>query len=59
MKYLIHITIPTVVEVEADSESTAIKKVYDELVRQKQILPTNPVSLTVVEIVQEVTEGKN
>ena len=51
MKYIVFVSIPTKVEVEALNEEDAKKKVYDSLVATKQINPAGYVKIdTVTEI---------
>lgn len=47
MKYIVFISIPTKVEVEALNEEDAKKKVYDNLVATKQIKPADYVKIDV------------
>ena len=45
MKYIVFISIPTSVEVEALNEEDAKKKVYDNLVAPNQIKPADYVKI--------------
>ena len=47
MKYIVFVSIPTSVEVEALSEEDAKKKVYDNLVATNQIKPADYVEINV------------
>lgn len=47
MKYQVFIDIPTLIEVEANSESEAIQKVRDSLTASKQIKPAENVTFRV------------
>ena len=47
MKYIVFISIPTKVEVEALNEEDAKKRVYDNLVATKQIKPADYVKIDV------------
>ena len=47
MKYIVFISIPTSVEVEALNEEDAKKKVYDNLVATNQIKPADYVKIDV------------
>ena len=47
MKYIVFVSIPTKVEVEALNEEDAKKKVYDNLVATKQIKPADYVVINV------------
>ena len=47
MKYIVFVSIPTKVEVEALNEEDAKKKVYDSLVATKQIKPADYVKIDV------------
>ena len=51
VKYIVFVSIPTKVEVEALNEEDAKKKVYDNLVATKQIKPADYAKIdTVTEI---------
>lgn len=47
MRYIVFVSIPTKVEVEALNEEDAKKKVYDSLVATKQINPAGYVEINV------------
>ena len=47
MKYIVFVSIPTSVEVEALNEEDAKKKVYDNLVATNQIKPADYVVINV------------
>lgn len=47
MKYIVFVSIPTSVEVEALNEEDAKKKVYDNLVATNQIRPADYVKIDV------------
>ena len=47
MKYIIFVSVPTTIEVEALNEEDAKKKVYDKLVETKQIKPADYVVINV------------
>ena len=47
MKYIVFISIPTKIEVEALNEEDAKKKVYDNLVATNQIKPADYVKIDV------------
>ena len=47
MKYIVFVSIPISVEVEALNEEDAKKKVYDNLVATKQIKPADYVKIDV------------
>ena len=51
MKYIVFVSVPTKIEVNALNEEDAKKKVYDNLVATKQIKPADYVKIdTVTEI---------
>ena len=45
MKYIVFVSVPTKIEVEALNEEDAKKKVYDNLVATKQIKPADYVKI--------------
>ena len=47
MKYIVFVSVPTKIEVEALNEESAKKKVYDNLVATKQIKPADYVKINV------------
>lgn len=47
MKYIVFVSVPTKIEVEALNEEDAKKKVYDSLVATKQIKPADYVKIDV------------
>lgn len=47
MKYIVFVSVPTKIEVEALNEEDAKKKVYDNLVATKQIKPADYVKIDV------------
>ena len=47
MKYIVFVSVPTKIEVEALNEEDAKKKVYDSLVATKQIKSANYVVINV------------
>ena len=47
MKYIVFVSIPTKIEVEALNEEDAKNKVYDNLVATKQIKPAGYVEINV------------
>lgn len=47
MKYIVFVSIPTKIEVEALNEEDAKKKVYDSLVTTNQIKPAGYVEINV------------
>jgi hypothetical protein len=51
-KYKIIIKIPTLIELEANSEVEAINKVKDGLVNSNQIKPCDPIDIIIIEEVK-------
>ena len=47
MKYIVFVSVPTKIEVEALNEEDAKKRVYDNLVATKQIKPADYVKIDV------------
>lgn len=47
MKYIVFVSVPTKVEVEALNEEEAKKKVYDNLVATKQLKPADYIKINV------------
>ena len=47
MKYIVFVSVPTKVEVDALNEEDAKKKVYDNLVATKQIKPADYIEINV------------
>lgn len=47
MKYIVFVSVPTKVEVEALNEEEAKKKVYDNLVATKQLKPADYIKIDV------------
>ena len=47
MKYIVFVSVPTKIEVEALNEEDAKKKVYDNLVATKQIKPADYIEINV------------
>ena len=52
MKYIVFVSVPTKIEVEALNEEDAKKKVYDSLVATKQI---NPAGYIKIDVATEVS----
>ncbi|MDY2737280.1 hypothetical protein [Intestinibacter sp.] len=47
MKYIVFVSVPTKIEVDALNEEDAKKKVYDNLVATKQIKPADYIEINV------------
>lgn len=47
MKYIVFVSIPTKLEVDALNEEDAVQKVRDSLIAAKQIFPASPVEIVV------------
>ena len=52
MKYVVFISIPTVIEVEAASEEDAKKRVLDNLIATNQIKPAAPIDISIAQEVK-------
>lgn len=48
-KYLILINVPTIIEIESNSEENAIQLVKQQLINNNQIKENNPIEIQVIE----------